>query len=739
MRGDGVEHSYAVLTAKGKKVMKESEIEQSVKAFDTESKGSLSEREWRKLCAAFPELINIQFAGSFVPVVDWVTRRNVAASQAAPTTCAAPPQTSVPQVVGSPRREPPSQVGARSPPSSGPSSGVARVVAVAESFISGGVAGAISKTVIAPGDRVKIIYQVDPNRKFSLPSALKTGKKIVQHGGILGLWCGNGATMMRVVPYASVTYATFDRYRMIFNYLLLHHSDCRRTDNPQLSVLSRFVSGALAGATATACTYPLDMMRARFAAHWDGKNPRYPSYYAAFQEITAVEGWRALYNGLRPTLVGIMPYVGTSFCCFETFKHYLIVFQHLNNDREIPMSQRLVAGGLAGLIGQSSTYPLDIVRRRMQVTPHKYKSLLHALSEISKTEGIKKGLYKGLSMNWIKGPIAVATSFTVNDHVKLRIRNYHATAVAEEPASKRRFTCVERMICGGIAGGVSKTWTAPLDRLKIIYVVGLCSADEHNYHASAYQTMRNMLRDTPHMWQGSGAMVMRVVPYAALVYTAFEPCQTLVKRLLFEHESSFITNLLAGMVAGSVSTAFLYPIDLMRARNAMHTSGKLYQSYSQGLRDIWRRQGARGLFDGLRPTVVGIAPMTGIAFALYNYLTEKWACEGFAGRLLAGAAAGIASQVATYPLNVVRRRAQVEDVAYRSISCSLRLLYAQDGFYSGLYRRMPMGWTLGALTVGLSFSVNDWCRDGLLYFRNLVYHDSSLISIDSESNGNGLH
>jgi solute carrier family 25 protein 42 len=69
-----------------------------------------------------------------------------------------------------------------------------------ESLIAGGAAGAVAKTIIAPADRIKILFQVDSTRKFTLSRAYDMGRTIVQQHGVRGLWRGNGATMLRVIP-----------------------------------------------------------------------------------------------------------------------------------------------------------------------------------------------------------------------------------------------------------------------------------------------------------------------------------------------------------------------------------------------------------------------------------------------------------------------------------------------------------------------------------------------------------
>lgn len=162
------------------------------------------------------------------------------------------------------------------------------------------------------------------------------------------------------------------------------------------------------------------------AAHWD-LEPRYSNYHSAFRLIVKHESVYALWNGLTPTLLGIVPYAGLSFATFGTLKSKYKERYGLERDRDVPTTIRLAFGGVAGLFAQSATYPLDIARRRMQVgtakhTPSiQYKSVADALLRTYRTEGTA-GLYKGLSMNWLKGPIAVSVSFVVNDAIKAHIR-----------------------------------------------------------------------------------------------------------------------------------------------------------------------------------------------------------------------------------------------------------------------------------------------------------------------------
>ena len=113
-----------------------------------------------------------------------------------------------------------------------------------------------------------------------------------------------------------------------------------------------------------------------------------------------------------------MPYAGISFFTYETLKKLYSDYFH---QKKLNPLHRLLFGACAGLFGQSLTYPLDIIRRRMQTdgvsgpSRPEYRKMWATAKYVYATEGLRKGLYKGLSMNWVKGPIAVGISFTTFD------------------------------------------------------------------------------------------------------------------------------------------------------------------------------------------------------------------------------------------------------------------------------------------------------------------------------------
>ncbi|XP_063311446.1 mitochondrial coenzyme A transporter SLC25A42 [Pelobates fuscus] len=289
---------------------------------------------------------------------------------------------------------------------------------VLNSLMSGALAGAVAKTVVAPLDRTKIIFQVSSNR-FSAKEAYKLIYHTYRNEGLLSLWRGNSATMVRVIPYAAIQFCAHEQYKKLLGSYYGFQGNA-------LTPIPRLLAGSLAGTTATVVTYPLDLVRARMAVT---PKEMYSNIIHVFIRMSREEGLRTLYRGFNPTILGVIPYAGISFFTYETLKK--LHAEHSGRAQPYPF-ERLFFGACAGLLGQSASYPLDVVRRRMQtagVTGHTYGTILSTMKEIVAEEGVIRGLYKGLSMNWVKGPVAVGISFTTFDLTQILLKKLQRLSV----------------------------------------------------------------------------------------------------------------------------------------------------------------------------------------------------------------------------------------------------------------------------------------------------------------------
>jgi solute carrier family 25 protein 42 len=159
-----------------------------------------------------------------------------------------------------------------------------------------------------------------------------------------------------------------------------------------------------------------------------------PSVFAGVRAALRSEGVPSLFRGMSASMIGILPYAGLSWMTFEELK---AAVASRNGTADVSTVQRMCCGATAGLIAQTVTYPLDMARRRMQTDGfveaggRRYTGVFQTVSRIAREEGLRQ-LFKGVTMNWIKGPIAVSISFTVNDLIKKRF------GVDRRPSRERR-------------------------------------------------------------------------------------------------------------------------------------------------------------------------------------------------------------------------------------------------------------------------------------------------------------
>lgn len=266
------------------------------------------------------------------------------------------------------------------------------------SLLSGAIAGGMAKTCIAPLDRTKIHFQIHDAR-FSSHEAIKFLCKTYQEQGFTALWRGNSATMVRILPYSALQYCSHEQFKKM---LKVDTNKGKREHKAR-----SFLAGSMAGLLSSFCTYPLDLARARMAV----TNSDKIKLTITFKTLVTQDGYLALYRGCLPSMIGIIPYAGVTFFTYETSKR---LYFERTGDESPHHLLRLAFGALAGALGQTASYPLDVIRRRMQTSATKLGMTETALKIIRDPSPLRS-MFKGLSLNWVKGPISAGISFTTFD------------------------------------------------------------------------------------------------------------------------------------------------------------------------------------------------------------------------------------------------------------------------------------------------------------------------------------
>ncbi|ETV65806.1 hypothetical protein H257_17546 [Aphanomyces astaci] len=292
-------------------------------------------------------------------------------------------------------------------------------------LFAGGVAGSIGKTFTAPLSRLTILYQVHsmvtPTHKDKFSGSLSQAfMKVVRREGVFALWKGNGASVVHRFPYSAVNFFTYEWMKDAFD---------TRQSGITSPMLTRFVSGAVAAATSTTVCYPIDLIRTRLITQLDN-NIRYRGISHAFHRIRAEEGTRGLYRGLSATLLVTVPNMAINFTVFESLKDAV---QALREDATTPLSalDTLSCGALSGISSSIVTFPVDVVRRRMQISGLHHGSGKETAAEAAQATatawGIAKelyqqqgvrGFYRGLTPELLKVIPMVGITFGTFDMLK---------------------------------------------------------------------------------------------------------------------------------------------------------------------------------------------------------------------------------------------------------------------------------------------------------------------------------
>ncbi|KAK8494016.1 hypothetical protein V6N13_022971 [Hibiscus sabdariffa] len=327
----------------------------------------------------------------------------------------------------------------------------------------------------------------------------------------------------------------------------------------------------------------------------------------------------------------------------------------------------------------------------------------------------------------------------------------------EEPKQLRR--ALLDATAGAISGGISRTVTSPLDVIKIRFQVQLEPTTSlallrrdlpgSSKYTGMSQATKEILREEglPGFWRGNVPALLMVMPYTAIQFAVLHKLKTIVSgsSKTAEHLNlSPYLSYISGGLAGCAATVGSYPFDLLRTILASQGEPKVYPNMRSALFHITSTRGFGGLYAGLSPTLVEIIPYAGLQFGTYDTF-KRWTLAWNQLRsfdtssttdhslssfqlFICGLAAGTCAKLVCHPLDVVKKRFQIEGLrrhpkygarvdqhAYKNMVDALRRILQSEGWH-GLYKGILPSTIKAAPAGAVTFVAYEFTSDWLESF-----------------------
>ncbi|XP_022251686.1 mitochondrial glutamate carrier 1-like isoform X2 [Limulus polyphemus] len=296
---------------------------------------------------------------------------------------------------------------------------------------------------------------------------------------------------------------------------------------------------------------------------------------------------------------------------------------------EFSLIPKIVNGGIAGIIGVTCVFPIDLVKTRLQnqqVGPNGqqlYTSMIDCFRKTFKSEGFF-GMYRGSAVNILLITPEKAIKLAANDF----FRHHLATEAGRLPLKRE-------MIAGGGAGFCQIIITTPMELLKIqLQDAGRVVTQKTNSKVmgriSATTIALDLIksRGIIGLYKGTGATMLRDVNFSIVYFPMFARLNALGPRKNDgSGEAVFWSSFLAGCAAGSTAAFAVNPIDVVKTRLQLLTKGVGEVSYTgilDAFQQIYHREGIKAFFKGAGCRMIVIAPLFGIAQTVYYFGIAEW-------------------------------------------------------------------------------------------------------------------
>ncbi|OMJ79225.1 hypothetical protein SteCoe_20777 [Stentor coeruleus] len=267
-------------------------------------------------------------------------------------------------------------------------------------FTLGGFSAGLSKTIVAPIERVKLLLQLQDVAKGMVGKEKYKGMfdcavQVNKTQGFMSFWRGNTSNVLRYFPSQAINFAVKEQIKPLFAYK--GSSFLRKAFN-------NFMAGGIAGAISLVVVYPLDFIRTRMAADV-GKmksDREFTDIMCVVKKIMQSDGIVGLYRGVTISILFSFLYRAIYFGGFDTGMSYFYPDSKKSNIIYVwALAQTITF--IAGYV----VYPLDTVRRRLMMQSGRqdtvYKNSFDCFRKIYYEEGGFQAFFKGAGTNAIRG------------------------------------------------------------------------------------------------------------------------------------------------------------------------------------------------------------------------------------------------------------------------------------------------------------------------------------------------
>jgi solute carrier family 25 phosphate transporter 23/24/25/41 len=239
-------------------------------------------------------------------------------------------------------------------------------------------------------------------------------------------------------------------------------------------------------------------------------------------------------------------------------------------------------------------------------------------------------------------------------------------------------------MAGSLAGVVTKTLTAPLERVKTILQVEGMTAIKAAQKAAAesggpvtrpprtsiLNTFRSIYRldGVRGFWFGNAANCLRVIPVYALKF-GFNDNITEALRASPGAQLTYLQLVASGTLAGLLQMVITYPLETVRTRLTVGAAhGAQYNGILHCATETVKHEGVRGLYKGLSPTILSGPPYVGLQMSSFEILSRKareldlFGGSAVANNATCGMISGLFAQTVTYPGDTIRKRMQTDGI-----------------------------------------------------------------------------